>query len=70
MRMKAKGARVGVQGADIINNIRYNMQPSVRTSFNGGPGGISAQPRPFEVAAEHERHTGPVASQVAMREQP
>ena len=53
----------------VVNNVRYNMEPHVRVSFNGGPGGINAQPRPFEVAAERERHEGPLPAQVAMRQQ-
>ena len=52
-----------------VVNIRnvYNETVNVRTeshvSFNGGPGGINARPRPGEEAAARERHIGPVAAQ-------
>jgi hypothetical protein len=53
----------------VVNNVSYSRYPTVRTSYNGGPGGIHAEPRPFEVAAEHERHEAALPAQVAMRQQ-
>jgi hypothetical protein len=42
----------------IVNN-------TTRTSFNGGPGGISARPTQAEMAASHESHTQPTSAQVS-----
>jgi WXXGXW repeat (2 copies) len=41
-----------------IENVTIN-----RVSYNGGPGGISARPRPEEEAVMRERHIGAVAAQ-------
>ena len=41
-----------------VTNVNVN-----HVSFNGGPGGIEARPRPEEEAAERDRHVGPVAAQ-------
>jgi hypothetical protein len=41
-----------------VNNVTVN-----HVSYNGGPGGISARPRPEDERAAHERHIGPVAAQ-------
>jgi len=41
-----------------VTNVTVN-----RVSYNGGPGGISARPRPQDEAAMRERHMGPVAAQ-------
>ena len=52
-----------------VVNIRnvYNENVTVRNenhvSFNGGPGGIQAHPRPQEEAAARQRHIRPVAAQ-------
>src|SRR5580704_11697395 len=43
----------------VVNNTTVN-----RTSFNGGAGGINAQPTPAERAAESEHHIGPTTGQV------
>jgi hypothetical protein len=42
----------------VNNNVTVN-----RVSYNGGPGGIQARPRPEEEVAAHERHLPPVAVQ-------
>ncbi len=52
----------------VVNNVTYNQHSAVRVSYNGGPGGVVAQPRPFELAAEHERHEGALPAQVALRQ--
>lgn len=41
----------------VVNN-------TTNVSFNGGPGGITAQPTPAELAATNERHVPPTAAQV------
>lgn len=41
-----------------VNNVTVN-----HVSYNGGPGGINARPRPEDEAAARERHIGPVAAQ-------
>ena len=51
-----------------VVNIRnvYNQTVTVRenhVSYNGGPGGIEARPRPQDEAAARGRHIGPVAAQ-------
>lgn len=43
----------------VVNNTTVN-----RTSFNGGNGGINAQPTAADRAAESEHHIGPTAGQV------
>ena len=48
-----------------IHNVyeeRVNVNVN-HVSFNGGPGGIEAHPRPQDEAAARERHIGPVAAQ-------
>jgi len=40
-----------------------NVTTVNRVSYNGGPGGVQARPRPEEEAAERERHLPPVAAQ-------
>ncbi len=42
----------------VNNNVTVN-----RISYNGGPGGIPARPRPEEEAAARERHLPPVSAQ-------
>ncbi len=39
---------------DIVN--RYTIANDRRVAFSGGPGGIRHDPRPEEMAAEHDRH--------------
>ena len=48
-----------VYNKTVINNVTVN-----RTSFNGGTGGIQAQPTAQEQAAERENHVQPTAAQV------
>jgi len=43
----------------VINNVTVN-----RVSYNGGSGGIAAQPTPQEQAALHEQHFQPTAQQM------
>jgi len=47
-----------VYNETVINNVTVN-----RISYNGGPGGIQARPRPEEEAAARERHLPPVSVQ-------
>ena len=47
----------------VNNNTTIN-----RVSYNGGNGGIQAQPRPAEIAALHETRVPPMASQVQLRQ--
>src|SRR5580704_9947275 len=42
----------------IVNNTTVN-----NVSYNGGTGGLKAEPTPQEQAAEHEQHTAPLAAQ-------
>jgi WXXGXW repeat (2 copies) len=42
----------------VNNNVTVN-----RVSYNGGPGGITARPRPEDEIAAHDRHIPPVAAQ-------
>ncbi len=42
----------------IVNNTTVN-----NVSYNGGTGGVTRQPTPQEVAAEHEQHTAPLGAQ-------
>jgi hypothetical protein len=48
-----------VYNRTVVNNVTVN-----RVSFNGGNGGIAAQPSAAEMAAAHERHLPPVGEQV------
>jgi len=50
-----------------ITNV-YNREvvrsgPVSRVSYNGGAGGIQARPNTEQIAAEHERHEGPLETQ-------
>jgi hypothetical protein len=47
-----------VYNKTVINNVTVN-----RVSYNGGNGGVHAQPTPQQVAYEHAHHTPPVAAQ-------
>jgi hypothetical protein len=42
----------------VVNNVTVN-----RVSYNGGPGGVNARPRPQDEMAARERHIPPVAVQ-------
>lgn len=42
----------------VVNNTTVN-----NVSYNGGEGGVKAQPTPQEQIAEHEQHTAPLAAQ-------
>jgi len=44
----------------VINNVTVNNN----VSYNGGAGGVTAQPTPAERMAEHEQHIQPTAMQV------
>ena len=44
---------------ETVNHVTVN-----RISYNGGPGGIEARPRPEDERAAHERHIGPVRAQM------
>jgi hypothetical protein len=52
-----------VYNRTVINNVTVK-----RVSYNGGNGGIAAQPTPAQLAAEHERHLPPVAAQSHQQE--
>ena len=47
-----------VYNKTVINNVTEN-----RVSYNGGNGGVRAQPTPQQVAFAHAQHTPPVAAQ-------
>jgi hypothetical protein len=47
-----------VYNRTVVNNFAVN-----RVSYNGGAGGISARPTPYELAAAHERHIGATSPQ-------
>ena len=48
----------------VINNNTEN-----RVSFNGGNGGTTARPSAAEVAAEHQRRSGPTSAQMSQQRQ-
>src|SRR5258707_12958334 len=47
-----------VYNETVVNNVTVN-----RVSYNGGPGGVNARPRPQDDMAARERHIPPVAVQ-------
>jgi WXXGXW repeat (2 copies) len=47
-----------VYNRTVVNNVSVT-----RVSYNGGSGGVQAQPTPAELAASHDRHIPPVAAQ-------
>ncbi len=47
----------------VVNNVHYTNITNNRVSYNGGRGGVNYQPRPYEVAAMHEPHVGPLPAQ-------
>ncbi len=49
--------------AVFYNGRQYAAQPVNRVSYNGGPGGINARPRPTEMAAARFARNGPVPAQ-------
>lgn len=55
--------RVNVVNVRNVYNERVNVRVVNRVSYNGGPGGIQARPRPQDEAAFRERHLPPVAAQ-------
>ena len=46
-----------------VYNENVNVNTVNRVSYNGGPGGIQARPRPQEERADQERHLAPVQAQ-------
>src|SRR5271169_467677 len=48
-----------VYNKTVVNNVTVN-----RASYNGGPGGIQAQPTSAQVAAERQRHIAATSAQV------
>ena len=55
--------RVNVVNVRNVYNERVNVRVVNRVSYNGGPGGIQARPRPQDDAVFRERHLPPVAAQ-------
>lgn len=54
----------GVSVTNVYNKTVINNNVNItRTSFNGGNGGITAQPTPQEQAVAQEHHVAPVAAQ-------
>ena len=51
----------------VYNGHRYGPHPEDRVSYNGGRGGIAAQPRPSEIAEAREPHYAPLAQQRDLR---
>ena len=49
--------------AVFYNGREYSAQPLNRVSYNGGPGGINARPRPAEMAAARFARSGAVPAQ-------
>lgn len=47
----------------VFDHRTYGPRPDDRVAFNGGRGGIQAQPNSSELAAMHEAHYAPVAAQ-------
>jgi hypothetical protein len=54
----------GVHVTNVYNRT-VNVNNSTHTSFNGGPGGIAAQPTAAERAAASERHIPPTGAQTS-----
>jgi WXXGXW repeat (2 copies) len=53
----------GVQITNVYNHTVV-VENTTNVSFNGGHGGVQARPAPNELAAQHEQHLAPVATQV------
>lgn len=56
---------------DKVNHVyrfRISLPPGTRPSFNGGPGGVRARPRPVDKAAQREQHLPPMRTQIELRE--
>jgi hypothetical protein len=51
----------------VYNHVTYGARPTIRTSYNGGRGGIAVAPRPAEMAAMHESHTAALPGQRNLR---
>ena len=54
---------VNVTNIHNVYNVTVNNVTVNRVSYNGGPGGIAANPTAAEEAAARERHEGPIAAQ-------
>lgn len=52
-----------------LYDYRAKIYNTSRVSYNGGPGGIYARPRPEEVEALHEEHYPPMQAQVQLAQQ-
>jgi hypothetical protein len=50
----------------VYNNHEFGAHPVNSISYNGGRGGVTAAPRPAELAAMHETHTAPLPGQVRL----
>jgi hypothetical protein len=48
---------------NVYNETVINRYSENHVSYNGGPGGIEARPRPEDERWDHERHIAPVAAQ-------
>jgi hypothetical protein len=65
---------VGVGVTNVYNHTvvygghTYGPHADVHVSYNGGRGGLTAQPRPGEMAAMHENHTGALPGQTQLRQ--
>jgi len=53
----------------IVNGVTYGAGISVRTSYNGGPGGLKVRPLRSEIAAAHEPRMPETRSQALIRNQ-
>jgi len=53
---------------NVYNETVVNRYTENHISYNGGPGGIEARPRPEDERAEQERHIAPIAAQTQHRE--
>ena len=53
-----------VYNETVVNNVTVN-----HISYNGGPGGIEARPRPQDEEAAHDRHIGAIGAQTEHRQQ-
>ena len=60
---------VHVENVRNVYEERVNVTTVNRVSYNGGPGGIDARPRPEDEVAARDRHVPPVAAQTQHFEQ-
>jgi len=56
-------ANIDVVNIHNVYNETVNVNVNNHVSYNGGPGGVDAHPRPQDEAAARDRHVGPVAAQ-------